>query len=112
MSDRICNGVINDACKKQANIQLHSIGAFWSPPPLYAGIRQPEEELVELEGRRSVPVEPHCIARRLAQFVSHRAGDQWDGEAVHLFTAHSGEEAGSMVLWQRIPLTEKVFAFP
>lgn len=96
MWDRICNDGINKACKRHANTQLHSISAFTSLPPLYAGIRQSEEELVEFKGRCFVSVEPHRVACRLAQFVSHRAGDQWDGEAVHLFPTHSGEEAGYM----------------
>lgn len=77
-----------------ANVELGSDQHVLSAPPLYAGIGQPEQELVEFEGRCFVSVEPHRIACCLAQFVSHRAGDQWDGEAVHLFTTHSGEEAG------------------
>lgn len=93
MQERICKDGINNACKRYTNILLHSIGTFLSLPPLYAGIRQSQEELVEFKGRGFVSVEPHCIACCLAQFVPHRAGDQWDGEAVHLLATHSGEEA-------------------
>lgn len=61
--------------------------------PLHAHVRLPQEELVKVERRRPVSIEPHCVASRLPQLVPHRAGDKWECEAVHLVTTRPAQRS-------------------
>ncbi len=60
--------------------------------PLYAVIGQAEEVLVEVEGRCFISVQPHSVAGRLPQFITHRGGDERNRQAVHFLSRLSAQE--------------------